>query len=159
MDEPKVTDAFRSGHGCELASSTVPACSAGGTERFFGPTYRAPSWSMLGFRHRRRREALARRGGSRVGCGHGLTTLLMAQASANSRFFGFNSHDGSIERARELATKQGIGSVLELHVSEAKIYPGIAMNWSFVFDCLHDMGDPVGRPDMFEQVCRRTAPG
>jgi SAM-dependent methyltransferase len=142
MDEPKVTEAFRSGHGVGWHEHS--ACLFCGAERFFGPTYRAflvDAWipALDGVQEKLSRGAAV----ADVGCGHGLTTLLMARAFPNSRFFGFDYHDGSIERARELATEQGLGNV-EFHVSEAKIYPGDRYELVTFFDCLHDMGDPVG---------------
>ncbi|MGZ5950368.1 MAG: SAM-dependent methyltransferase, partial [Isosphaeraceae bacterium] len=85
MDEPKVTDAFRSGHGVGWHEHS--ACLFCGTERFFGPTYRAflvDAWipALDGVQEKLSRGARV----ADVGCGHGLTTLLMARAFPNSRF-------------------------------------------------------------------------
>src|SRR5205807_30034 len=79
-----------------------------------------------------------------VGCGHGVSTQLMAAAFPNSRFFGFDYHEGSIEAARKAAKEAGLGDRATFDVHSAKTYP--AQNYDLVcfFDCLHDMGDPVG---------------
>jgi SAM-dependent methyltransferase len=79
-----------------------------------------------------------------VGCGLGASTILMAQAFPNSTFVGFDYHDKSIEMARQKAAEAGVSDRVEFAVAKAKDYPG--KNYDFVtfFDCLHDMGDPVG---------------
>lgn len=141
MDEPKVSAAFRSGAGVGWHEHSE--CLFCGTERFFGPIYRrhlVEHWipALDGVQAK-----LA--GGGRVadvGCGHGLSTVLMAQAFPNSEFVGFDYHDGSIERARRLAESYGLKNV-EFHVVEAAIFPG-QYDLVACFDCLHDMGDPVG---------------
>ena len=79
-----------------------------------------------------------------VGCGLGASTILMAQSYPKSTFVGFDYHDKSIETARQRAKDAGVGDRIEFTVAKAKDYPG--KNYDFVtfFDCLHDMGDPVG---------------
>jgi SAM-dependent methyltransferase len=86
------------------------------------------------------------RGGSvaDVGCGHGASTIIMAEAFPNSRFFGFDYHEASIERAREAAEQAGVADRITFAVASAKDYPGTGYDLVCVFDCLHDMGDPVG---------------
>jgi len=79
-----------------------------------------------------------------VGCGHGVSTRLMAQAFPNSRFFGFDYHEGSIEAARLGAKEAGLADRITFDVHSAKSYPGDAYDLICFFDCLHDMGDPVG---------------
>jgi SAM-dependent methyltransferase len=79
-----------------------------------------------------------------VGCGKGASTLLMAKAYPKSQFFGFDYHDKSIEAARESAKKQGVSDRVSFEVSKAKEYPGKDYDFVAVFDCLHDMGDPIG---------------
>jgi ubiquinone/menaquinone biosynthesis C-methylase UbiE len=79
-----------------------------------------------------------------VGCGHGATTLILAQAYPNSRFVGFDYHAPSIERAREAAKDAGVSDRVSFEVAKAKDYPGTDYDLVAFFDCLHDMGDPVG---------------
>jgi SAM-dependent methyltransferase len=116
-----------------------------GTEQFFRPGYRAhlvAEWipALEGL------EEKLRAGGALVadvGCGHGVSTVLMAQAFPGSEFRGFDYHDGSIERARAIAS--GAGAVnAEFTTANAKDFPGSGYDLVCFFDCLHDMGDPVG---------------
>ena len=79
-----------------------------------------------------------------VGCGKGASTLLMAKAFPKSRFFGFDYHDKSIEGARDSAKREGVADRVTFEVAKAKEYPGKDYDFVAVFDCLHDMGDPVG---------------
>jgi SAM-dependent methyltransferase len=79
-----------------------------------------------------------------VGCGHGASTLVMARAFPNSSFVGFDSHAPSIECARRHAAEQGLAERVRFEVASGKDFP--AQSWDLVayFDCLHDMGDPIG---------------
>ena len=79
-----------------------------------------------------------------VGCGHGASTVIMAGAFPNSEFFGFDYHDASIDRARDAADEAGVGDRIKFEVASAKEFPGEGYDLVCVFDCLHDMGDPVG---------------
>jgi SAM-dependent methyltransferase len=79
-----------------------------------------------------------------VGCGLGASTILMAQAYPNSTFVGFDYHDKSIEMARQKASEAGVADRVEFAVAKAKDYPGENYDFVTFFDCLHDMGDPVG---------------
>jgi len=79
-----------------------------------------------------------------VGCGHGASTMLMARAFPRSQFVGFDYHAPSIERARELAAAAGVSDRVRFEVAAAKTYPGTGYDLVTFFDCLHDMGDPVG---------------
>ncbi len=79
-----------------------------------------------------------------VGCGKGASTILMAKAFPHSRFFGFDYHDQSIEAARESARRHGVADRVAFEVSKAKEFPGKNYDFVAVFDCLHDMGDPIG---------------
>ena len=79
-----------------------------------------------------------------VGCGKGASTILMAQAFPKSQFFGFDYHDKSIEAARESARRNGVADRVTFSVAKAKEFPGKDYDFVAVFDCLHDMGDPVG---------------
>ncbi len=89
--------------------------------------------------------ALAQEGSpADVGCGHGASTLLMAEAFPRSEFVGFDYHEASIEHARRAAEQAGLGDRVRFEVSSAKEYPGDGYDLVCMFDCLHDMGDPVG---------------
>ena len=79
-----------------------------------------------------------------VGCGHGHSTIIMAEAFPGSRFWGFDIHPDSIEAARANAKKRGVGDRVTFEVADAKNYPAQGFNLICFFDCLHDMGDPVG---------------
>jgi SAM-dependent methyltransferase len=79
-----------------------------------------------------------------IGCGHGHSTLLMAEAFPNSRFFGFDVHAGSIEEARQYAFDAGLDDRVTFDVARATEYPGADYNLICFFDALHDMGDPIG---------------
>jgi SAM-dependent methyltransferase len=78
-----------------------------------------------------------------VGCGHGASTIIMAKAFPRSTFVGFDYHRPSVERARERARQAGVGDRVTFEVASAKDFPGSYDLVAF-FDCLHDMGDPVG---------------
>jgi 2-polyprenyl-3-methyl-5-hydroxy-6-metoxy-1,4-benzoquinol methylase len=80
-----------------------------------------------------------------VGCGHGASTILMARAFPKSRFYGFDYHSGSIEYARHVAGRDGLLDQISFEVASSKSYP-VNGGYDLVtfFDCLHDMGDPVG---------------
>lgn len=78
-----------------------------------------------------------------VGCGHGASVVVMADAYPNSRFAGFDYHEPSIATARQRAREAGVDGRVRFEVATAKDYPGTYDLICF-FDCLHDMGDPVG---------------
>jgi SAM-dependent methyltransferase len=142
-DEPKVTAAFRSGKGVGWHEHDV--CLFRATERFFRPGYAAhlvPEWipALDGVQAKLERGARV----ADVGCGHGASTVVMAKAFPNSRFFGFDYHAPSIERARQMAAEEGVGERCRFEVAAAKEYPGSDYDLVAFFDCLHDMGDPVG---------------
>lgn len=79
-----------------------------------------------------------------VGCGLGASTILMAKAFPNSEFIGFDYHNGSIERARERAKAAGVDGNIRFEVAASKEFPGDGYDLVTFFDCLHDMGDPIG---------------
>jgi 2-polyprenyl-3-methyl-5-hydroxy-6-metoxy-1,4-benzoquinol methylase len=141
--EEQITERFKSGRGLGWHEHH-PELFAG-TERFFRPGYAAnliSSWipALEGVKEKLERGATV----ADVGCGLGASTVLMAKAYPKSKFFGFDYHDKSIETAKERAKEAGISDRIEFKVAKAKEYPG--RNYDFVtfFDCLHDMGDPVG---------------
>src|SRR5205085_2235342 len=143
IDEPKITDAFKSGSG--VGWHEHHECLFRGTEKFFRPGYRAnlvQAWlpALDGVVER-----LSAGGkGADIGCGAGASTLIMAQAFPNSRFTGFDYHDASIDRAREAAKEAGDPSNVSFEVASAKEAGGEDYDLVACFDCLHDMGDPVG---------------
>lgn len=78
-----------------------------------------------------------------IGCGHGHSTVLMAQAFPNSRFWGFDVHEDSIEAAREVAKAAKVADRVRFEVADAAGYPALLYDLVCFFDCLHDMGRPV----------------
>ncbi|MDI5929459.1 class I SAM-dependent methyltransferase [Rhizobium leguminosarum] len=143
MDEPKIADAFRTGKG--LGWHEHSTCLFRGTERFFRPGYNSHlvnEWipALAGV------EAKLNAGASvaDVGCGHGASTILMAQAYPASRFAGFDYHGPSIERAKAAAKDAGVADRVTFQQGSAGEFPGRGYDMVAMFDCLHDMGDPVG---------------
>jgi ubiquinone/menaquinone biosynthesis C-methylase UbiE len=140
---PRIAESFRTGAGMgwhEHADGVFHGC-----EKFFRPGYAAnlvSAWIPALEDVRQKLEAGARV--ADVGCGKGASTVLMAKAFPNSRFYGFDYHDKSIEGARATAEREGIADRVTFEVSKAKDYPGQDYDFVAVFDCLHDMGDPVG---------------
>jgi SAM-dependent methyltransferase len=140
---PRITEAFRSGAGMgwhEHVDGVFHGC-----EKFFRPGYAAnlvSSWIPALSDVQKKLEAGARV--ADVGCGKGASTLLLAKAFPNSRFFGFDYHDTSIEAARESAKRNGVAGRVTFEVARAKEFPGKDYDLVAVFDCLHDMGDPIG---------------
>jgi len=142
-DEDKILEAFRSGEGMGWHEHDERLFR--GTERFFRPGYRqhlVDTWIPALEGVQEKLEAGARV--ADVGCGHGASTIIMAQAFPNSEFTGFDYHEASIERAREAAAAAGVSERVSFAVASAKDYPGEDYDLVCVFDCLHDMGDPVG---------------
>lgn len=79
-----------------------------------------------------------------VGCGHGVSTITMAQAYPESTFVGYDYHEGSIEAARERAVSADVDDRVSFEVARAKEYDGAEYDFVTTFDCLHDLGDPAG---------------
>lgn len=79
-----------------------------------------------------------------VGCGHGASTVIMAQAFPHSTFTGFDYHQASIDTARQRAAEAGVGDRVCFEVASATAFPGTGFDLVTTFDALHDMGDPVG---------------
>ena len=140
---PRIAESFRSGAGMgwhEHADGVFHGC-----EKFFRPGYAAnlvSSWIPALSEVQQKLEAGARV--ADVGCGKGASTVLMAKAFPKSRFFGFDYHDASIAAARETAQREGVAERVTFEVAKAKEFPGRDYDFIAVFDCLHDMGDPVG---------------
>ena len=141
-DSPRITEAARTGEGIGWHDHVHDVHE--GCERFFRPGYNAnlrPAWlpALDGVVDKLDRGAKV----GDVGCGHGSSTILMATAFPNSTFTGSDYHDGSIETARERAAAAGLDNV-EFEVAPAAGYGGGTYDFVTMFDCLHDMGDPVG---------------
>ncbi len=143
LDKDKLVTAMR-GDGA-LAWGDHHPCMFGGTERFFRPGYRAnlvPEWlpALEGIVPKLEAGATV----ADVGCGHGASTVIMAQAYPESRFFGFDFHAPSIETAKQRATEGGVTDRVTFEQATAKGYTGHDFDLICFFDCLHDLGDPVG---------------
>jgi SAM-dependent methyltransferase len=141
-DEPKLVEAFRTGEG--VGWDEHDKCLFEGTEKFFRPNYAAnlvSSWipALDGI------DQKLKQGGrvADVGCGHGASTILMAQAYPNSQFVGFDYHGPSVGWARRAAAKAGLKNAT-FEVAAAKDFHGAKYDFVAFFDCLHDMGDPQG---------------
>ena len=142
-DEDKIREAFRRGEGMGWHEHDHRLFR--GTERFFRPGYRAHlvgEWipALDGVQQKLENGAKV----ADVGCGHGASTVIMAEAFPNSELFGFDYHAPSIERAHEAAKEAGVDDRITFATDAAKEYPGHGYDLVCVFDCLHDMGDPVG---------------
>ncbi len=141
-DEPKITDAFRTGEGVSWGAHD--SCLFCGVAKFFKPTYKAnliQSWipALKDVQGKLERGAKV----ADVGCGYGHSTLLLAEAFPKSRFYGFDFHEPSIEHAKKLAREKGFDNVT-FETAKAKDFPGESYDLVTFFDCLHDMGDPAG---------------
>lgn len=142
-DEPKITEAFKSGKGVGWHEHSP--CLFKGTERFFRPGYVAnlvPNWlpALAGVCEKLAKGAKV----ADVGCGHGASTIVMAKAFPKSQFIGFDYHGPSVERAKAAAQAAGVSGNCKFEVAAAKSFPGTGYDLVAFFDCLHDMGDPVG---------------
>ena len=142
-DEPKITEAFRTGKGVGWEQHDPSLFR--GTERFFRPGYNAhltTTWIPALAGVQTKLEAGGR--AADIGCGHGASTIIMAKAYPKSTFVGFDYHAPSIERARALAAEAGVADRVRFEVARAQDYPGTGYDLVAFFDCLHDMGDPIG---------------
>jgi SAM-dependent methyltransferase len=145
-DEEKIGRAFQSGDGVGWHEHHHDLFT--GTERFFRPGYAAnliSSWipALDGVQAKLESGGLV----ADVGCGHGASTILMAQAFPRSEFVGFDYHEASIQQARRAAADAGLDGRVSFEVAPAKGYrarPPDGYDLVAMFDCLHDMGDPVG---------------
>jgi len=143
LDEHKIAEAFKSGKGVGWHEHSQ--CLFRGTERFFRPGYNAhlvSEWipALKGMEEKLKRGAKV----ADVGCGHGASTILMALAYPKSKFYGYDYHAPSIARAKELAKDAGVAKRITFAQASAKDYPALDYDMVAFFDCLHDMGDPVG---------------
>jgi SAM-dependent methyltransferase len=140
---PRIAESFRTGAGMgwhEHDDGVFHGC-----EKFFRPGYAAnlvSTWIPSLQDVQKKLEAGAKV--ADVGCGKGASTLLLAKAFPKSEFFGFDYHDLSIAAASDTAKGEGLADRVKFEVAKAKEFPGTDYDFVAVFDCLHDMGDPVG---------------
>lgn len=138
----EAVDTFISGRGRPWGDHS--RCLFCGTDRFFRPGYAAnllENWipALDGVEEKLKAGAKI----ADIGCGHGSSTVLMAEAFPNSKIYGIDFHQPSIEEARKRAQSVGVTNV-EFIVAKAQDYPGDGFDFACIFDALHDMGDPVG---------------
>ena len=140
---PKMAKAMQTGLG--LGWHEHDSALFHGTERFFRPGYAAnlvSSWipALEGVDAKLKAGAKV----ADVGCGHGASTIIMAQAYPKSSFVGFDYHEPSIEQARIKAKEAGVADRVRFETARAQDFPGDGYDLVAIFDALHDMGDPVG---------------
>ncbi len=141
--EPKIAERFRTGEGFSWGEQHP--CLFEGTERFFRSGYignLVESWlpALDGVVDRLTKGARV----ADVGCGLGASTILMAKAFPQSRFWGFDSHGPSIDLARQRAAQAGVADRVVFEKASATEFPGDDYDLVAHFDCLHDLEDPVG---------------
>jgi SAM-dependent methyltransferase len=151
---PRIEDHFRNGGGMRWGEHDPDLFV--GTEKFFRPGYTAhlvASWipSLTGV------EDKLKAGGkvADVGCGHGASTIIMAQAFPNSRFWGFDNHEASIKQAQSKAEAAGVSDRVSFAVSDAAHIPDEQFDLICFFDCLHDMA-PDGSALIVEPMAGNT---
>ena len=153
-DEEKIIEAFKTGKG--LGWGDHHHYLFQGTERFFKPNYVAnltSSWipALQGI------ESKLKTGTAKVadvGCGHGVSTILMAKAYPEAKFIGFDFHKPSIDWARREAAKEGLKNI-QFEVATSTDFPGDDYDLITLFDCFHDMGNPLGAAKHALQTLRK----
>jgi SAM-dependent methyltransferase len=143
FDQERTLEAFRTGDGIPWGDHDGRLYC--GVSTFYRNAYRAalvPEWlpALDGIVEKLERGARV----ADVGCGHGHSTVLMASAFERSRFVGFDTHENSLEEARANAEAAGVAERVEFRGADAGSYPGGDYDLICFFDCLHDLGDPVG---------------
>jgi len=152
--EEQITERFKTGEGMGWHEHHHELFV--GTERFFRPGYAAnliSAWipSMAGVEDKLKKGARV----ADVGCGLGASTILMAKSYPNSEFVGFDYHEKSIETAKQRAKDAHVAERIRFEVASAKNYPGTDYDFVTFFDCLHDMGDPVGASTHVRSTLKR----
>ncbi len=151
-EHEKAVNTFKTGDGRPWGDHS-PNCFCG-TDRFFRPGYASnliPNWipALDGVE-----EKLSAGGKiADIGCGHGSSSILMAQQYPNSRVYGYDFHEPSIEEARAKAAKAGVTNI-EFHTVAAKDIPEAEFDFACIFDALHDMGDPVGAAERIKECMK-----
>jgi SAM-dependent methyltransferase len=143
LDSPRVTEVVQSGEGLGWHEHVHDVHE--GCERFFRPGYNAnlvQSWlpALDGVVAKLEQGARV----ADVGCGHGASTILMAEAFPRSTFVGSDYHEGSVATARKRAEEAGVADRVQFEVAPAAAFAGHRLDLVTMFDCLHDMGDPAG---------------
>jgi SAM-dependent methyltransferase len=144
QNQAAIEGAFESGDG--VGWGDQPNCLFCAVAKFFRPGYQnhiVQEWlpALDGVIEKLERGARV----ADVGCGHGVSTAIMAQAFPNSEFVGIDFHEGSIQSAREHAKAHGVESNTRFETGLAKDFDGReSYDMICCFDCLHDMGDPAG---------------
>jgi SAM-dependent methyltransferase len=143
LDQERTLEAFRTGDGVPWGEHDERLYC--GVSVFYRNAYRAalvPEWlpALDGVVEKLERGAAV----ADVGCGHGHSTVLMAAAFERSRFVGFDTHDASVAAARGHAEEAGVADRARFERADARSYPGSGYDLICFFDCLHDLGDPVG---------------
>jgi SAM-dependent methyltransferase len=141
--QPRITEAFQKGGGMLWGEHDADLFV--GTEKFFRPGYQAhliAEWipALTGIEEKLNNGAKV----ADVGCGHGASTIILAKAFPNSRFYGFDNHPASVKNAWSRADQAGVGSQVSFEVAPANDISDENFDLICFFDCLHDMGDPVG---------------
>jgi SAM-dependent methyltransferase len=141
-DEHKAIDAFRTGNGIPWGDHDGRLFC--GVAAFYRNGYKAslvPQWlpALDGVGEKLEAGAIV----ADIGCGHGHSTVLMAQAFPNSKFRGFDSHGESVLEAKQVADQAGVADRTTFALARADDFPGTGYDLICFFDCLHDMGDPV----------------
>jgi SAM-dependent methyltransferase len=141
-DEDKAVEAFRTGKGIPWGDHDGRLFC--GVSAFYRNAYRAslvPQWLPALDGVVDKLEAGARV--ADIGCGHGHSTVLMADSFPASRFCGFDTHQDSVAAANDAAAEAGVAERVAFATARADDYPGTGYDLICFFDCLHDMGDPV----------------
>jgi ubiquinone/menaquinone biosynthesis C-methylase UbiE len=141
-DEEKAVEAFRTGNG--IAWGDHDGRLSCGVAAFYRNGYKAslvPQWlpTLDGVVDKLEAGALV----ADIGCGHGHSTALMAEAFPASRFHGFDAHADSLAEAQKVAARTGVAARATFTEARADNYPGTGYDLICFFDALHDMGDPV----------------
>ena len=142
-DEDKFVKIFQTGEGLRWGEHHHDLFE--GTAKFFKPSYMSnlvQSWipSLEGVEEKLKKGAKV----ADIGCGYGISTIIMAKAYPNSKFHGFDNHTSSIEKAKESIGKENTNKNINFSIVSANESIGNDYDLVAFFDCLHDMGDPLG---------------